>query len=283
MWEFAYGLACRAIRLVVPSTRLLMLACCWLCVLPLTTVHTSRYLWELPETESPAAMVSSLTSSFTSFGGAVSQAALPKVGNRVYQGPGRGHGGVATAFVNNFNGGGTILLRPIQRMLELAPATQNWVPQKLFNRTKAIFQRAAVPHRFPPLNSLQNIATFAWSRLSNNSRGDGVHRLIPGARKGEKGESGQDSNRDGHQATEPITSSSSDGGDEVATVNGQVLSSEQKHDDRRMEADAGVAIQQQRQAHERTDSSRLLDMANELAAEDSSMDAFRLGFMGMKS
>jgi len=38
-----------------------------------------------------------------------------------------------------------------------------------------------------------------------------------------------------------------------------------------------------RQAHERTDSSRLLDMANELAAEDSSMDAFRLGFMGMNS
>lgn len=37
-----------------------------------------------------------------------------------------------------------------------------------------------------------------------------------------------------------------------------------------------------RQAHERTDSSRLLNIANELAAEDSSMDAFRLGFMGMK-
>ena len=34
-----------------------------------------------------------------------------------------------------------------------------------------------------------------------------------------------------------------------------------------------------RQVHERTDSSRLLDVANELAREETSMDAFRLGLM----
>ena len=34
-----------------------------------------------------------------------------------------------------------------------------------------------------------------------------------------------------------------------------------------------------REAHERTDSSRLLDVANQLAKEKSSMDAFRLGLM----
>jgi hypothetical protein len=35
-----------------------------------------------------------------------------------------------------------------------------------------------------------------------------------------------------------------------------------------------------REAHERTDSSRLLEVANELAKEETNMDAFRIGLVG---
>ena len=43
-WEFAYGLCQRAVRLVVPTSRVAVLLACWLGLLPLLTIHTSRWL-----------------------------------------------------------------------------------------------------------------------------------------------------------------------------------------------------------------------------------------------